>query len=45
LVSSKGRTYRLRAYENRVPRKMFGPKKDEVTGEWRKLHNEELHKL
>jgi len=29
-------------FENRVLRKVFGPKKDEVTGEWRKLHNEEL---
>jgi hypothetical protein len=32
-------------FENRVLRRMFGPKKDEVTGEWRKLHNEELHNL
>jgi hypothetical protein len=31
--------------ENRVLRRMFGPKRDEVTGEWRKLHNEELHNL
>jgi hypothetical protein len=30
----------LRAFENRVLRKIFGPKRDEVTGEWRKLHNE-----
>jgi hypothetical protein len=30
---------------NRVLRRIFGPKKDEVTGEWRKLHNEELHDL
>jgi hypothetical protein len=30
-------------FENRVPRRIFGPKKDEVTGEWRKLHNEEIH--
>ena len=29
-------------FENRVLRSVFGPKKDEVTGEWRKLHNEEL---
>jgi hypothetical protein len=29
-------------FENRVLRRVFGPKKDEVTGEWRKLHNEEL---
>jgi hypothetical protein len=30
-------------FENRVMRRIFGPKRDEVTGEWRKLHNEELH--
>jgi hypothetical protein len=35
--------HRLRVFENRVLRRMFGPKRDEVTGEWRKLHNEELH--
>jgi hypothetical protein len=32
-------------FENRVLRRIFGPKRDEVTGEWRKLHNEELHEL
>jgi hypothetical protein len=32
-------------FENRVLRRMFGPRRDEVTGEWRKLHNEELHGL
>jgi hypothetical protein len=32
-------------YENRVLRRVFGPKRDEVTGGWRKLHNEELHNL
>jgi hypothetical protein len=32
-------------FENRVLRKVFGPKRDEVTGEWRKLHNEELRDL
>jgi hypothetical protein len=32
-------------FENRVVSRIFGPKKDEVTGEWRKLHNEELHDL
>jgi len=32
-------------FENRVLRKVFGPKRDEMTGEWRKLHNEELNKL
>ena len=36
---------RLRVFENRVLRKVFGPKRDEVTGEWRKLHNEELNNL
>jgi hypothetical protein len=36
---------RLRVFENRVLRRLFGPKKDEVTGEWRKLHNEELSDL
>jgi hypothetical protein len=34
--------HRLRMFENRVLRKIFGPKRNEVTGEWRKLHNEEL---
>jgi hypothetical protein len=32
-------------FENRVLRRVFGPKRDEVTGGWRKLHNEELHDL
>jgi hypothetical protein len=32
-------------FENRALRRIFGPKRDEVTGEWRKLHNEELHNL
>jgi hypothetical protein len=32
-------------FENRVLRRIFGPKRGEVTGEWRKLHNEELHNL
>jgi hypothetical protein len=32
-------------FENRVLRRIFGPKRDRVTGEWRKLHNEELHNL
>jgi hypothetical protein len=32
-------------FENRVLRRIFGPKRDEVTGEWRKLHNEELSDL
>jgi hypothetical protein len=37
--------HRLRVFENRVLRRIFGPKKDEVTGGWRKLHNEGLHSL
>ena len=36
---------RLRIFENRVLRRIFGPKRGEVTGEWRKLHNEELNDL
>jgi hypothetical protein len=37
--------HRLRVFENRVLRRIFGPKRHEVTGEWRKLHNEELRDL
>jgi hypothetical protein len=37
--------HRLRVFENRVLRRIFGPKWDGVTEEWRKLHNEELHNL
>ena len=36
---------KLRLFENRVLRKIFGPRRDEVTGEWRRLHNEELNDL
>ena len=36
---------RLRVFENRVMRRIFGPTRDEVTGEWRKLQNEELNDL
>jgi hypothetical protein len=36
---------RLRVFENRMLRRTFGPKRDEVMGEWRKLHNEELNGL
>jgi hypothetical protein len=39
------KSYRLRVFENRVVRRTFGPEKNEVTGGWRKLHNEELHNL
>jgi hypothetical protein len=37
--------HRLRVFEKRVLRRIFGPKRDEVTREWRKLHNEELRDL
>jgi hypothetical protein len=37
--------HRLRVFENRVLRRRFGPKRNGVTGEWRKHHNEELHDL
>jgi hypothetical protein len=37
--------HRLGVFENRVLTRIFGPKRDEVTGEWRKLHNEKLHDL
>jgi hypothetical protein len=36
---------RLRVFENRVLRRIFGPKGDEVMRDWKKLHNEELHNL
>ena len=36
---------RLRVFENRVLREMVGPKREEITREWRRLHNEELHEL
>jgi hypothetical protein len=37
--------HRLRAFENRVPRRILGPKRQEVAGGWRRLHYEELHKF
>ena len=37
--------YRLRVFENRALRKIFGPKRDEVTGEWRRLYKVELYDL
>ena len=40
-----GEECRLRVFENRVLRRKFGPKRDEVTKEWKKLHNEELNDL
>jgi hypothetical protein len=36
---------RLRVFQNKALRRIFGPKRDEVKGEWRKLHNEELYEL
>jgi hypothetical protein len=36
---------KLRVFGNRVLRRIFGPRRDDVTGEWRKLHNEELNDL
>jgi hypothetical protein len=38
-------SHRLRVFENRVLRRLFESKRDEATGKWRKLHNEELHNL
>jgi hypothetical protein len=40
-----GEEERVRVFEDRVPREIFGPKRNEVTGMWRKLHNEEHHDL
>ena len=37
--------HRLRVFENRALRRIFGPKRDEVTGDWKKLNNEELNDL
>jgi hypothetical protein len=37
--------HRLRVFENRVLRRIFGPRRDEEAGDWRKLHNEELHNM
>ena len=45
LFSCVGVQRRLTVVENRVEGKIFGPKSDRVTGEWRRLHNEELHNL
>jgi hypothetical protein len=41
-VSDKREEHKLRVFENKVMRRIFGPKRDEVTGGWRKMHNEEL---
>ena len=45
LVAYIGGGTRLRVFENRALKRIFGPKRDEVTEEWRKLHNEELSDL
>jgi hypothetical protein len=45
LVSDIRGEHRLGVFENRVLKRIFGPKRDEVKGEWRKLHNNELHDL
>jgi hypothetical protein len=37
--------WRLRVFKNKVLRRIFGPKRDEVTAEWRRLHNKELYAL
>ena len=37
--------HRSREFENKILRKIFGAKRDEITGEWRKLHKAELHSL
>jgi hypothetical protein len=44
-MDSLAQTQAQVVFENRVLRRIFGPKRDDVTGEWRKLHNEELHNL
>jgi hypothetical protein len=44
-VSPLRKEQRLRVCENRVLRRIFGPKREEVVGGWRRLHNEELHNL
>jgi hypothetical protein len=41
---TEGGTY-AKGFENRVLKRIFGPKRDEVTGQWRKLHNQELNDL
>ena len=45
MVSHLERGAELRVFKNKVPEKIFGAKRDEITGEWRKLHNVELHAL
>jgi hypothetical protein len=45
LVLTPWEEHRLRVFENRVLRRICGPKREEVAGGWRRLHNEELHNL
>jgi hypothetical protein len=45
LVSDIKEQHRLRAFESRLLRRLFGPKTDEVTGRWRKLHNDVVRDL
>ena len=45
MVADIGEERKLRVFENMVLRRIFGPRRDEVTGEWRRLHNEELNDL
>jgi hypothetical protein len=45
LAVTQREEHRLRVFVNRVLRRIFEPKRDEVTGKWRKLHSEELHIL
>jgi hypothetical protein len=45
LVSTLRKEHRLRLFKNRVLRKIFGPKRDEVIGEWRRLRNKQLYDL
>ena len=45
MVAHLRKEHRLRVFENGVLRRIFGPKRDGVTGEWRKLHNDELNDL
>ena len=45
LISDVEVGHRLKVFENKVLRKIFGPKRDDVTGEWRNFHSEELRNL
>jgi hypothetical protein len=45
LASELREEHRLGVFEDRLLRRIFGPKREEVTGEWRKLHNEDLRQV